>query len=234
MSIDHQSTSYWLQLWLSRVGEASHAAENRVREWLSATERERLQRIRHDGKRREYLLSRMLMRHALSQNFAQAADEWRFAEQTTSAPHIDQLPEGIHFSLGHSDGYVCFGLANCALGIDIEINRPRRDLGASAEIFMDSDEREYLLRGEMADRDYFYRNWCAKEACYKSLSADDQSTTLFAAISYTALLAGNGQRKLIEGGSDDYRFAAVMAQSPSEIEQYSFLISEKIVLEGIT
>jgi len=230
MSTDHRPRSHWLQLWFSRVGKASLSVEDCVLEWLSATELERLQRIRHDGKRREYLLSRMLMRHVLSQNFARAADEWQFTEQPDAAPRIDDLPEETYVSLSHSGGYICFGLATCALGIDIEINNPGRDFSTSAEIFMDSGEREYLLRGAAADQSFFYRNWCAKEACYKSLEPSRQARTSLTAINYADLQANRHGRLLIEGDGGDFRFASVLCAVPLRIEQNSFLEPVTVVL----
>ncbi|MCP4331961.1 MAG: 4'-phosphopantetheinyl transferase superfamily protein [Gammaproteobacteria bacterium] len=230
MSIDHEPVSHWLRLWFSRVGEASLSVENGALEWLSPTEFERLQRIRHDGKRREYLLSRVLMRHALSQNFARTADEWQFTEQPDAAPRIDDLPEETYVSLSHSGGYICFGLASCALGIDIEINNPGRDFSTNAEVFMNNGEREYLLRGATADQDYFYRNWCAKEACYKSLEPSRQARTSLTAINYADLQTNRYDRLLIEGDGGDFRFASVLCAVPLRIEQNSFLEPVTVVL----
>ena len=232
MPDDKNSPAAWLKLWFSRVGESTLAAERSVLGWLSPSERARLARIRHDNKRREYLLSRFLMRHALSECFPRAAVEWQFDEQIGAIPVIEALPHGVQISLSHSGGYVCFGLANCALGIDIEIVRPRRDLLASAKMFMHRDELDNLGKNAAKAMDYFYRCWCAKEACYKSLAPDRQASTAFSTIRYVDLRAGDANRYLIEGGSEDFHFAASMAQRPTEIRRHSYLSPIELFIKG--
>ena len=73
-------------LWFSKVGEATVAAEQAVLDYLSPSEEERLQRIRPQKKRREFLLSRSLMRHALSETFGGPATEWCLHEQPSASP----------------------------------------------------------------------------------------------------------------------------------------------------
>jgi len=232
MSIHPEKAPYWLQLWFSQVGEATLQAEREVLEYLSKTERGRLARIRHEGKRREYLLSRMLMRHALGETFRRAASQWRFVEQNGATPRIEELPAGIGVSLSHSGGHVCFGMADCALGIDIEVDRPRGDLLASAEMFMADSERACLRGDEAAQLDYFYRCWCAKEACYKSLDASLQATTTFNSIVYAELQSGDANRALIEGRGDGFHFAAALARRPANIERHHYRAEVTVELDA--
>jgi 4'-phosphopantetheinyl transferase len=232
MPIDDSAQSHRLQLWFSRVSEETLAAEDEVRAWLSASERERLQRIRHEGKSREYLLSRALMRHALSQQFQRSEASWQISGNSGEAPVIEDLPTGTHLSLSHSHGYQCFALASCRLGIDIEVINPDRDFLASAEMFMNTAERECLQGNAVAPADFFYRAWCAKEACYKSLTPEEQIATTMQAISYTALRDGAARRRLIEGESAGFRFAAAMAYSPETIEQHCYKIPVAVRLES--
>ena len=231
MPIDDSAQSHRLQLWFSRVSEETLAAEDEVRLWLSASERERLQQISHKRKRREYLLSRALMRHALSQQFQRSESGWQFTEKSGMPPVIEDLPAGTHLSLSHSHGHLCFALASCRLGIDIEIVKPDRDFVATAEMFMDTAERECLQDNAVARADFFYRAWCAKEACYKSLTPEEQIATTLQAISYTALREGRARQRLIEGESADFRFAAAMAHSPETIEQHCFQVPVAVTLE---
>jgi 4'-phosphopantetheinyl transferase len=232
MPDDHNLPTPWLRLWFSRIGESTRQAEQSLLEWLSTSERARLVRIRHADKRREYLLSRALMRHALSESFHRAATEWQFNEQSGATPAIEDLPAGVQVSLSHSGGYICFGLANCALGIDIEVDRPRRDLLASAEMFMNQEELVTFDKDDAMRLDFFYRCWCAKEACYKSLSSEQQTATTFNAIRYLDLHRGDANRYLIEGRSDDFHFAAVMAQCPGEIQQQSYLAAVAVSIQA--
>jgi 4'-phosphopantetheinyl transferase len=231
MHNDHNLSTPWLKLWFSQIGESTVDAEQSLLDWLSTSERARLARIRHDDKRREYLLSRLLMRHALTECFQPATAEWQFNEQIGAMPAIEELPTGVHSSLSHSGGYVCFGLANCALGVDIEIVRPRRDLLAGAKIFMAQDELSTLGNNAATAMDYFYRCWCAKEACYKSLAPRTQETTAFNTIRYMDLRSGSANRHLIEGGSDEFHFAAAMAQRPTEIRQWAYLATVAVSIK---
>lgn len=222
MSTDQHSPCHWLQLWFSRVGAASLAIEDRVQEWLSPAEQERLRRIRQAGKRREYLLSRALMRHALSRQFSRAECGWQFSQQSASPPRVADLPVDTFLSLSHSGGYVCFAIANCAVGVDIELIRQGRDLPATARWFMDDYELAQLAGHEAAGADYFYRLWCAKEACFKALTPALQAQTSMRDLSHADLLVNRDDRRLIEGDGGEFRMAAVVASGPLQIEQRSF------------
>ncbi len=137
---------------------------------------------------------------------------------------IEDLPAGVFPSLSHSGGYVCFGLANCTLGIDIEIHRPKRDLDVNAEWFMNRGELEHLTRQGAPDLKYFYRNWCAREAWYKSLTEDAQARIGIHEVNYSELLAGNCNCQLVQGASKAYQFAAVLSKAPSKIERQPYQI----------
>jgi phosphopantetheine--protein transferase-like protein len=232
MPIDDPSNSPWLQLWFSRISDATADAEQNVCAQLSQSEHGRLLRIKHDGKRREYLLSRALMRHALGEQFHRAESDWHFTERSGAPPAIAELPSGIYLSLSHSGGYLCFAISNSVIGIDIEVVRQRHNLLAMAKMFMDDTELDQLVRKGASQEDYFYRAWCAKEACYKSLAPAQQAKTSLPAISYRSLLDGHDQR-LIEGGSTAFRFAAAMTRLPGQTTQTAYLANVQIPLTGM-
>ena len=58
-----------LQLWFARVSDSTMDIEKTVQALLSVSELKRLDLIKGHNKRREYLLSRALMRHVLSRYF---------------------------------------------------------------------------------------------------------------------------------------------------------------------
>jgi phosphopantetheine--protein transferase-like protein len=223
MPNDPDSCVHWLQLWFSRVAAASRPAEERVLDWLSPSELRRLQGFGRERRRREYLLSRALMRHALQRQFQRAEADWRFAERGAAPPRVSGLPQGTHLSLSHSGGYICFAIASCAVGVDIEASKPGRDYAAAAEWFMDDAERAQLRRRQATRAEYFYRLWCAKEACFKALTPAQQAQTSLRAISHAELLSDRDDRQLIEGDGGEFRMAAVVAASSLRIEQASFL-----------
>lgn len=232
MPSDDTSPCPWLQLWFSQVTDATVDAEQNLRGQLSQSERGRLLGIKRDDKRREYLLSRALMRHALGQQFHRAESDWQFTERSGGPPAIAELPSGIYLSLSHSGGYLCFAISSGTVGIDIEAIKQRRNLLAMAKMFMDDTELDQLGRKGASQEDYFYRAWCAKEACYKSLAPAQQATTSLAAISYRSLFDGH-DRRLIEGGSTAFRFAAAVTQLPVQTTQNAYLAKVRISLSGM-
>jgi len=215
-----------LQLWFASVSDATAREERKVLEQFSYSEFSRLQEITSSRKRREYLLSRALMRHALGQHFQPRAGAWQFVERAGAIPLVANLPEGIHFSLSHSGGHICFAIADCALGVDIETFDRQRDFAGMAEAFMNDEELARLKRGATIRADDFYRVWCAKEACYKALPARQQAATLLRQLSYSALTENTAEWRLIEGKTETCRFAAVMQRSPRRIEQSCFVAAD--------
>ena len=136
----------FLQLWFARVSEQTLAAEKSVLALLSRSENARLRRIKSESRRREYLLSRALMRHALSRCFPQAEHEWEIIDRAQAKPDITNLAEDRFISLSHSRGVICFAIANCPLGIDIEFIGKTRKFIALAKMFMNAAERSRLAR----------------------------------------------------------------------------------------
>lgn len=220
-----------LTLWFSKVDEATIAAEQAVLDCLSPSEEQRLRRIRPANKRREYLLSRSLMRHALSETFGGSPRQWCLHEQQHASPRAQQLPDGIHLSLSHSGGYICFAVASCPVGVDIEIVRTDRDYLSSASFFMDEEERAQLLAAEDSQVDFFYRSWSAKEAWYKALAPQEQAQTTMRSIRYAAVREGYGGRRLIEGHSNEFRLATVVLADTVRFEQAHYLEPVQVTLE---
>jgi 4'-phosphopantetheinyl transferase len=222
----------WLQLWFAKVNDATLAAEQNVRAWLSVEEHDRWQRIRSVRKSREFLLSRAMMRHALCRQFGRAEPDWQFSAQS-GPPQVANLPADIYLSLSHSRGYVCFALSNSTVGVDIEVIQPRRNLSGVAEMFMDATELAQFTASEAHGLDYLLRCWCAKEAGYKALGPVAQATTVLRSIQYAQLRSGRDGWSLLEGAGEQLRFAAVTAQSPRQVEQYSYIVPVTVELGGM-
>jgi len=159
------------QLWITRVGEDTKLLEQETVLLLSQSEKRRLDATKNINKRREYLLSRALMRHAFSKLFNLPISEWKFIDKPNSAPIITNLQDKTFFSLSHSKGYICFVISQFPVGIDIEAINKKRDFSALADVFMSNEEINTLLNTDMeheTQAEYFYRIWCAKEAYYKA------------------------------------------------------------------
>lgn len=216
-----------LRLWFSKVSGSTLAAENAVPQMLSLSEQDRLNAIGSKTRRREYLLSRAMMRHALSQCFPHLEHEWLVEDRPQSTPVVSNLPAGRHISLSHSRGFICFAISACPLGIDIEAADRERDFAALAEVFMNDDEMACLAANDSQQADYFYRVWSAKEAYYKMLSRSEQSAISLKQIRYSELSAKDTCGYLYEGRLGDCVVAAMMPAKPERISRNNFLLAEK-------
>lgn len=216
-----------LRLWFSKVSASTLAAENAVLQMLSVSERNRLNAIGSKTRRREYLLSRAMMRHALSQCFLPQEHEWLVEDQPRSTPVVSNLPAGGHISLSHSHGRIFFAFSACPLGIDIEAADKERDYAALAEVFMNDEEMACLAASKSQQADYFYRVWSAKEACYKMLSRSEQAAMSLKQIPYSELSARGTRGYLYESRWGDFVVAAMMPARPERINRNFFLVAEK-------
>lgn len=195
-----------LHLHFRHVAPLSADEEETILDWLSSSEAARLASIESPGRRLEYLVSRRLMRDALSGLFDEAQHSWQFEERLRQQPLIANLPRGQHTNLSHSKGLICFAIADTALGVDIEACQQQRDYGRLAKLFMTEDERRELTR--LADpSNYFYRCWCAKEAFYKAQPKAEQGPLHFTAIA-VAELDRSDDWYLIEGSVDEHYLVA--------------------------
>lgn len=149
------------------------AAPPELARWLGDGERARLQRFLKPQRAREFLLGRLLLRHALRQVLGCTYDAITITERPGAAPQVmigTRLADGMDLpglSLSHSRGWLACALGDTfALGVDIEAPAPQRDLAALARVMFSAAEVRWL--GQRADHDSaFYRLWCAKEAIYK-------------------------------------------------------------------
>ena len=156
-----------IKLWYAVVDSSNQKYEDQVYPQLSLSELNRLGNIKNELKKHEYLLSRALMRHALSYQFKRPSSEWQFIERTNLAPKINNLPENCHFSLSHSHGKICLAISNELIGIDIEHKKMRPNFSSLANAFMNKKEAQLLNESKSRGVDIFYKIWCAKEASYK-------------------------------------------------------------------
>jgi 4'-phosphopantetheinyl transferase len=219
--------SQTLQLWFSRVSNLTIDVEQKIQNLFSVSELKRLNRINSDNKRREYLLSRVLMRHALSQYFSRQEKEWTFIERPDSGPIISSLPDNIYLSLSHSGGFICFAISNYPIGIDLEYANKQRDFSALAGAFMNEEELDILARIDSTQAAYFYQVWCAKEAYFKALTPSEQSAISLKKIYFSALIGRDDNWHLIEGKIEQYWFAAMIKNRPQNISYNYFLPTEE-------
>ena len=220
-----------LQLWYARVGDESKIVEQATEKLLSPSEKKRFQSTKSNKKRREFLLSRALMRHALDLTFPDQKNEWEFVEHHNSIPEINKLPGNAFLSLSHSNGLICFTIANYPVGVDLEMNK-QRDFIELAKVFMNDEEHADLVNRVRSTKELaktFYQNWCAKEAYYKAISKTDQPSINLKNISISDLADQYKNWFLLEWEIEQFIIAVVIEEEPVEIRHHHFLSTNQII-----
>lgn len=170
-------------LWLIDAGALSGAALDAYAEWLGESERERSARFVRPERRRQFIVGRALLRHALGRLLDVAPRDIVLRERPGNAPALaSPAVHGLGFSISHSGPWVaCAASTVCGLSLDIERIDERRDVLALAQQALGDDALAELQALEGKERVHaFYRMWCLHEAHVKlgSVSAADYSFTL--------------------------------------------------------
>ena len=114
-------------------------------------------------RRAEHLTGRALLRFALERRTGKPALTHELRAGPNGKP---ECVDGPPFSVGHSGGLVVCALASRGrIGVDVELPRRTRDVGAIAERYFSSDEARWV--GTELRR--FLMLWVLKEAYLKAL-----------------------------------------------------------------
>lgn len=157
---------------LAELAPLIAAAESDGLTWLSNEERSRLDAMRSESRRRQYLAGHWLIRCLAAEAFGGVPREWLL---TASAEGVPVLQSAVHnagqmipASLSHSAGWVAAAVAPFPVGIDLECESKPRDLLALAdEAFSPAEcaQLRQLPANELAAA--FYLFWTLKEATGK-------------------------------------------------------------------
>lgn len=156
------------RLFLAGVDAAHDAVYEAQHALLDEDERARLARLRLAPVRREALVARLLLRHALSACRPRPPQDWRYLRGVYGRPRVADAPE-LSFSLSHCAGLVgCLVAPGGRVGLDLE--PAARD---TAELWnartLAPDELAALLAQAPERRDQaFLRSWTLKEAYAKA------------------------------------------------------------------
>jgi 4'-phosphopantetheinyl transferase len=159
-------------LWYVRPETITDPA--RVRAWaglLSAAERARVERPRPAAARHDALLTRALVRTALSQHAAVDPRAWAFAPGPHGRPEV-AAPRGtgLRFNVSHTSGLiVCAVARRRAIGVDVEdLARPRRTDSLARRFFSPVEVRALGALPPRARRRRFFELWTLKESYLKA------------------------------------------------------------------
>jgi len=163
-----------VSLWMVDADAVPDADLLRYRSWLSPGETARYQRFVRAQRQRQFVVGRVLLRAALAQLLGVTPQDVVLEEQVGKAPRlVTPLPATVPgFSIAHSGRWVaCAVSRQTALGLDIEMRDPGRDLSALASQAFDAVEMAQWERmrhlSEEQRIDSFYRMWSEKEARFK-------------------------------------------------------------------
>lgn len=166
-----------LDIWIADAG-SSGAIPRSLLDLLDPMEEKRTKDLRQPADRRRYMISRILLRKALSCSFGGDPKAWQFIVGETgkiNLAHLQNLPL-IDFSISHSGRAVVIAVTSMGkVGVDVE----RMDSGA-AEGFGDSAtfdgvftkrELRYLESRPLETRwEYAVKLWTVKESYAKLLA----------------------------------------------------------------
>lgn len=160
------------QLWRGDISQLGSETEANLLPMLSLLESEKFQRLKQLKRRKEYILSRALMRMALSCQYQKPLQHWQFSESPNAAPRLlNPIGTPLFISLSHSGNCVILALSDDAVGLDVERIETRKEtIKIAGKVF--TTQQQAYLKGlpENQLKQNFYRLWTHKEALVKILA----------------------------------------------------------------
>ncbi len=160
------------QLWQADLRQLAPGIEERLMPMLSHSEQQKLDRLQQSNRRNEFILSRALMRMALSENYHQPYEAWQFLESPNAAPKLETPHNGtLLISLSHSAHHVVLAISDQAVGIDIERVQARKQyLSIARKVFTPAQQASFSGLTEQQSQQKFFELWTQKEALVKAMA----------------------------------------------------------------
>jgi 4'-phosphopantetheinyl transferase len=160
----------WLAFYDEITGTRLHSA---YRELLSAAEKLQEQRFFFPEDQRRYLITRALVRTALSRHFPVDPRDWMFSANAYGRPEIvnAQAKDAcVSFNISHTNSVIVLGVTkHRALGVDVENVRGREAPIGIADRYFAPQEVTALIAAPRHQRQYrFFEYWTFKEAYIKA------------------------------------------------------------------
>ncbi len=167
-----------VRLWFAALTDFAAESE-RLKDVLSATERERAEGQRIAQRQMEFIIGRGLLRLLLARELNIAADCVPIAYTPHGKPLLVRAQDDpLHFNMSHSGGCVLYALSDDhPVGVDLEQIRPRRSAVAVARRLFTPAEQEFSFSAAPQDAtDRFHALWVRKEAYAKAVGTGLSST----------------------------------------------------------
>lgn len=139
-----------------------------LRTLLSPDERRRADRFRHERHRRRFIVAHGRLRQFLGTITERPPPSIQFRQGAHGKPFMDGGPS---FNLSHSGDRFLIGVSSAGrVGVDLEVERPVREMEALARKKFALEEVEVFLAAPATDRvRTFFRIWTLKEAYLKGV-----------------------------------------------------------------
>jgi len=159
-----------IHLWAVQLGTAKDVVE-RCQAILSPDEMIRESRFRFEHLRREFAVSRGVLRSLLSHYLSVPAAELRFSYGTRGKPSLVGTELDLRFNSSRSGNIALYSITRqCEVGIDVEQVRALQDVEQLACRAFCTEEVADLLSLPAVDRESaFFRCWTRKEAYVKAV-----------------------------------------------------------------
>ncbi|WP_047145243.1 4'-phosphopantetheinyl transferase superfamily protein [Aquamicrobium sp. LC103] len=162
------------EIHLHMVDEAE-IAQNRLdsyREVMSDDEHQRCDRFHFERNRRQFTITRALLRFTLSQYVPGVAPrDWRFTRNGHGRPAIaNEIGQALDFNLSHTTGRAVISVSRSTfVGVDIEWRGREIESADLARHFFAAEETADLPDVAVARDRRFFMLWTLKEAYVKAL-----------------------------------------------------------------
>ena len=166
-----------IHLWLLDPEQIDAALFFRLVDQLTPRERVRFERYLSLPKRREFALTRALVRRVLSQHAACEPRDWEFDTNSYGCPFVLRPTEHaqLRFNLSNTEGLiacaVCWASENFGseLGVDVEYTqRSGPTIAVARDFFAPSEVDELLQLDRELQPRRFFEIWTLKEAYIKA------------------------------------------------------------------
>jgi 4'-phosphopantetheinyl transferase len=160
-----------IHTWLSFPSQITdESLLRRYRRILTREEKARVERFRYSHLRHDALITRALVRTALSSYRNVAPESWRFKTGSHGKPELTENP-GLVFNISHCKGVIACSIAQAGeLGVDVETTRRSADVLTIAKDYFSSEEVSSLLELTPTARrlERFFELWTLKESFIKA------------------------------------------------------------------
>jgi phosphopantetheinyl transferase len=165
-----------MRLAVARVAPPVGVGDVAMPSWLGGSERRRWAAL-SPAARHAFVASRALLRELLQSATAIPAEAWDVSAEAGVAPVARASAAAgivVHASLSHRLGWVAAAVADSAVGVDVECDRPARsDPGERAALMLSPGElNAWRSLAAAAREDALLARWTAKEAWFKACPPD--------------------------------------------------------------